>query len=127
MQKRRESYLVQLDELPPTPRSITLAMDELSSDEEGATNTVMEEEKKEEGEEEWSFQDDENLLMHVLNLPMNNLKWKKLETQFGDRHMAKMCCERWDFIKKQLIKDIKIVVKEEEADKNSDSVLQHNF
>jgi hypothetical protein len=113
--------LVILDELPPTPRSVTLAMDELSSDEEGGA-MIIKKKEAEETEQEWTLSDDENLLMHVLGLPMNNLKWKKLETQFGDRHMAKMCFERWDFLKKQLIKDIRLVTKEEIAVVNN-SVL----
>ncbi|KAI8062809.1 uncharacterized protein B0P05DRAFT_556203 [Gilbertella persicaria] len=73
------------DILPATPRSITLD----DSD-----------------DEEWSLEEDKELLMHVLGSNVKNVKWKELEGQFGDRHLAKMCSERWEFIKEQLLKDI---------------------
>lgn len=97
--QRRDSSIV-TDELPPTPRSI-IAMDESSDDET-------------EIKKDWSFEDDEELLTHVFGLPMNNFKWKQVETQFGDRHMAKMCSERWDYLKKQLLKDARTITKEEQ-------------
>jgi hypothetical protein len=84
MTQRRESK--QEEMLPPTPRS---ALDDSDEDEEG-----------------WTVNDDEELIKHVFGLPMKNVKWKQVETQFQDRHLAKMCSERWDFLKKQLLKDI---------------------
>jgi hypothetical protein len=81
---RRQSK--QEEMLPPTPRS---ALED--SDEE---------------EEEWTVNDDEELIKHVFGLPMKNVKWKQVETQFQDRHLAKMCSERWDFLKRQLLRDI---------------------
>lgn len=111
--QRRDSSIL-TDELPPTPRSI-LALDESSDDENN--NHAMDTEKKKSATEEknWSIEDDEQLLSHVLGLPMNNFKWKGLESQFGDRHMAKMCAERWDFLKKQLLKDARLIMKEESS------------
>jgi hypothetical protein len=92
-----------LEELPPTPRTMDF-------DEETTT-----------AEEEWTFEDDENLLKHVLGLPMNNFKWKQVEGQFGDRHMSKMCSERWDFLKKQLLKDVHIVTMEEKQQEENNN------
>jgi hypothetical protein len=106
MKRQRRGSSILTEELPPTPRSM-LTLDELSDDETG----VMEA-KKTKG---WTLEEDEQLLTHVLGLPMNNFKWKSLESQFGDRHMAKMCAERWDYIKKQILNDARTIVKEEEA------------
>lgn len=97
--RRRES--IKEDMLPSTPRSI-IALDESDDDESG--NTM------------WTMEDDKELLEHVLGLPMKNIKWKAVETQFDDRHLAKMCSERWDYLKKQLIKDIHQVLIEQDGD-----------
>lgn len=105
LKRQRRHSSIATDELPPTPRSIT-TMDE-SSDEET------------EIKKDWTLDDDEELLTHVLGLPTINIKWKQVETQFGDRHMAKMCAERWDYLKKQLLKDVRTVKKEE----NDSSIL----
>lgn len=110
--QRRDSSIILTEELPPTPRSVE-AMDE-SSDEENVYKKAQ--------EQEWTIEEDEQLLTHILNLPLNNFKWKGLESHFGDRHMAKMCAERWNFLKKQLMKDMRTVIKEEKASVNS-SVL----
>ncbi|KAI8077600.1 hypothetical protein BDF21DRAFT_421370 [Thamnidium elegans] len=98
--QRRGSSII-TEDLPPTPHSI-VAMDDTSDEETETTN-------------EWQVEDDEQLLAHVLGVPLNNFKWKKVETQFGDRHMAKMCSERWEFLKKQLIKDMRAIVKEKDC------------
>lgn len=84
MAQRRKSK--EEDMLPLTPRS---GLDE--SDEE---------------EERWTVNDDEELIKHVFGLPMKNVKWRHVEAQFQDRHLAKMCSERWDFLKRQLLRDI---------------------
>lgn len=101
--RRRDS---QLDDLPLTPRS---GMEEDEEDEAEGANT-------------WSMNDDKELLMHVLSLPLKHIKWKELENQFQDRHLAKMCADRWDYIKKQLLKDIDLTTKEYNANKKSDFV-----
>lgn len=100
LKRQRRQSSIATDELPPTPRSMT-AMDE-SSDEETT-----------ELKKDWTLEDDEELLAHVFSLPTTNLKWKLVETQFADRHRAKMCAERWDYIKKQLLNDVRTVTKEE--------------
>lgn len=110
--QRRDSSITLAEELPPTPRSVE-AMDEFSDDEN--VDRKLHEQK-------WTIEEDEKLLTHILNLPMNNFKWKGLESQFGDRHMAKMCSERWNFLKKQLMKDMRTVIKEDNATMNG-SVL----
>lgn len=89
--------------LPPTPRSI-IALDE--SDDELYDDDG--------GHSLWTMEDDKELLEHVFGLPTKNIKWKAVETQFDDRHLAKMCCERWDYLKKQLIKDIHHVLNEQQ-------------
>ncbi|KAF7722420.1 hypothetical protein EC973_003159 [Apophysomyces ossiformis] len=71
-------------DMPPTPKS-------LDSDDDV--------------EEDWTLNDDQILLHHVLELPPP-VKWKEIETLFGSRHMAKMCCERWEFLRKRLLKDM---------------------
>lgn len=99
--KRRRS--IKEDMLPPTPRSI-IALDE--SDDELYDDDG--------GHSLWTMEDDKELLEHVFGLPTKNIKWKAVETQFDDRHLAKMCCERWDYLKKQLIKDIHHVLNEQQ-------------
>ncbi|KAL0087731.1 Homeodomain-like DNA binding domain-containing transcription factor [Phycomyces blakesleeanus] len=83
--------------LPPTPRSLPL---EDESDEDMCTT-----------EEGWSIEDDEKLLNHVLGLPILS-KWKEVEPEFGDRHRADMCGERWDILKKRLLSDVSRFVNE---------------
>lgn len=100
--RQRRSSSIFTEDLPLTPHSIV------------ATDLSDEEEIELNNKEDWEIEEDEVLLTHVLGLPLNNFKWKKLEAQFGDRHMAKMCSERWVFLKKQLVKDIRTVVKEKE-------------
>ena len=94
--------LIEEEQLPPTPHSI-VTLDESSDEENGALDH----------EKDWSMKDDKELLEHVLGLPMNHLKWKCLEAQFNNRHMAKMCAERWELLKKQLLKDTQHVLNEQ--------------
>lgn len=102
--KRRRS--IKEDMLPSTPRSI-IALDE--SDDE-----LYDDDGDDGGHSLWTMEDDRELLEHVLGLPTKNIKWKAVETQFDDRHLAKMCSERWDYLKKQLIKDIHHVLNEQQ-------------
>ncbi|KAI7904588.1 uncharacterized protein BX663DRAFT_502891 [Cokeromyces recurvatus] len=96
IKKRRSSEDNANTALPLTPRSFT---------------TLDDEEEKNDLDEEkiWTIEDDKELLEHVLELPMKYVKWKELETKFDDRHLAKMCYERWEYIKKQMLKDVKNV------------------
>lgn len=103
IEKRRES---QVDDIPLTPRS------GLTADEE-----------EEEEEEVWSMEDDKVLLMHVLGLPLKHVKWKEAENQFQDRHLAKMCADRWEYIKKQMLKDIIDLATSGECNNKKDEFL----
>ncbi|KAI9020148.1 hypothetical protein CLU79DRAFT_755911 [Phycomyces nitens] len=82
--------------LPPTPKSLPL--DDEWDEDIGVP-------------EGWSIEDDERLLSHVLGLPVLN-KWKEVEPEFGDRHRADMCSERWDILKKRLLNDVSSLVNE---------------
>ncbi|KAG0169154.1 hypothetical protein DFQ28_003177 [Apophysomyces sp. BC1034] len=75
---------IPLHDMPPTPKS-------LDSDDDI--------------EEDWTLTDDQMLMNHVFELPPL-VKWKEIETLLGTRHMAKMCCERWEFLRKRLLKDM---------------------
>lgn len=86
---RRDSEESAYSFLPPTPRSPL----ELLDDE----------------EEEWSLEDDKLLLSHVLGFK-KNIKWKEAEAKMNDRHLAMNCSERWEFLKKQLLKDAQNVI-----------------
>lgn len=84
-----EAENLKIRELPSTPRSSPLL-----------------DESDDEKMEDWSLNDDKELLSHVLGLPLKHIKWKQVEQNFQDRHLAKMCADRWEYLKKQLIKDI---------------------
>ncbi|KAI8968914.1 hypothetical protein BDF20DRAFT_132655 [Mycotypha africana] len=91
--------------LPLTPRSHTStpspSLDGDDEDEEAPCSSEPTIEK------DWTLEDDKEILLHVLGLPLTkNIKWKEVEKQFGNRHVARMCSERWAYIKKQLINDI---------------------
>ncbi|CEP11503.1 hypothetical protein [Parasitella parasitica] len=101
---RRESIKEEM--LPCTPGSI-IALDD--SDDEESDNSA------------WTMEEDKELLEHVLGLPVKNVKWKAVEAQFDDRHLAKMCSERWDYLKKQLIKDIHHILIEEQDGNTSNT------
>ncbi|KAL7322207.1 hypothetical protein PS15p_211862 [Mucor circinelloides] len=107
--KRRRS--IKEDMLPSTPRSI-IALDESDDDLYGDDDDG--------GHSLWTMEDDKELLEHVLGLPTKNIKWKAVETQFDDRHLAKMCSERWEYLKKQLIKDIHHVLIEQQQQQQDD-------
>lgn len=79
---------VQDDSLPLTPRSSFISTDE---------------------EVDWSLKDDKELLIHVLGSPLKHVKWKQVEQNFEDRHLAKMCADRWEYLKTQLLKDIHVL------------------
>lgn len=54
---------------------------------------------------EWTEHDDRLLLSHVLGVPQN-FKWKELETIFEQKHLSKICRDRWTLLKKEMLKDI---------------------
>ncbi|KAI9469010.1 MAG: hypothetical protein EXX96DRAFT_654629 [Benjaminiella poitrasii] len=98
--KRRNSNSIEDANLtlPLTPRSF-IALEEEDKNED--------DKKREKREEDvWTMENDKELLKHVLELPMKYVKWKELESKFGGRHLARMCSERWEYIKKQILKDI---------------------
>jgi hypothetical protein len=86
---RRDSEESAYSFLPPTPRSPLESLDD--------------------EEDEWSLEDDKALLSHVLGFK-KNIKWKEAEVKMNDRHLAMNCSERWEFLKKQLLKDAQNVI-----------------
>ncbi|KAI7886150.1 hypothetical protein K492DRAFT_203473 [Lichtheimia hyalospora FSU 10163] len=54
---------------------------------------------------EWTEHDDRLLLSHVLGVPQN-FKWKELETIFEQKHLSKICRDRWTLLRKEMLKDI---------------------
>ena len=115
VKRRRRS--IKEDMLPSTPRSI-IALDESDDD------LYNVDDGDDGGQSHWTMEDDRELLEHVLGLPTKNVKWKAVETQFDDRHLAKMCCERWDYLKKQLIKDIHHVLIEQQQEQQQQEQQQ---
>lgn len=56
--------------------------------------------------DEWTAKDDQILLAHVFDEQPSSKVWKELENVLGSQHLAQTCCDRWDFLKRRLLKDL---------------------
>ncbi|KAI8388421.1 uncharacterized protein BYT42DRAFT_559998 [Radiomyces spectabilis] len=57
------------------------------------------------GYEIWTHEDDMVLVDHVLTR-LQGGRWRELEAKLGGRHNARLCRERWQFLRKLLLKGI---------------------
>ncbi|KAF7724450.1 hypothetical protein EC973_000959 [Apophysomyces ossiformis] len=62
-------------------------------------------EKKKHDHKSWTLKDDKILLHHVLSR-LHGGRWQEAETKLGGRHTARQCAERWQHLKKLLLKGI---------------------
>ncbi|KAF7727920.1 hypothetical protein EC973_006919 [Apophysomyces ossiformis] len=57
------------------------------------------------GYEVWTHEDDMALLDHVLT-HLQGGRWRDLETKLEGRHSARLCSDRWQFLRKHMLKGL---------------------